>query len=63
MKLSPAQEEAMKKVTNEWQNSYSLKISRVTLNALVEKGLLKSKSTSDLSSLFSPCTSILYRKK
>ena len=61
MKLSPAQEKAMEKVTNEWQCSYSLKISRATLNALISKGLLT--SANKYGSIFSPCTSIFYKKK
>lgn len=39
MKLTPKQEEALKKLTNEWQSAYSLQISMGTLNALVRRGL------------------------
>lgn len=59
MELSAAQEEAMKKLTNEWQSSYALQVGRNTLDALVRKGLVQVKS--GLGSLFSPSTAIKYR--
>ena len=59
VKLTVAQEAAMKKLTTEWQSPFDLQTGCNTLDALVRRGLVERKA--GLGSLFSPATSIKYR--
>lgn len=62
MKLSKTQEEVLAKMKDEeWYSSYSLGVKISTLRALTDKKILVSKS--GLGSIFSPTTSILFKKK
>ena len=61
-KLTPTQESAYRKLTNEWQSGYDLQESMATLDALVKKGYAKSSGHGSLSSVYSPRTSILYKR-
>jgi hypothetical protein len=45
MKLSPAQERALGKLTGEWRSAWSLRESMSTLDSLVSKGLAHHKGT------------------
>lgn len=41
MKLSKLQEQALGKLTNEWQSAYELGFKLCTLNSLADRGLAK----------------------
>lgn len=60
MKLSPTQQRALSKLTNEWQSVYELKESLPTLNALCQRGLAIS-YRGGLGSLFNPRVGIAFR--
>lgn len=62
MELSEPQRIALDKITSEWRCSYSLGVSRNTLNALVRKGLAQSRGEGSPRAIFSPTTFIEYRK-
>ena len=61
IKLSEPQKRAMAVLTSEWTSSYSLRVGRNTLDALVRKGLAERRA--GLGELFSPSTSIKYRRR
>ena len=61
-KLSPAQQKALNKMElGKWYSSYELQVSLATLGALLNKGMVESKS--EIGYLYSPCTCILWSKK
>jgi hypothetical protein len=60
-KLSPTQERAMAKLTQEWQSAYELRESLATLGSLVRKGLAEVKH--GYGSMFLPRAEIKYRRK
>jgi len=59
MKLSKAQEKAMKVLSDKWQSSYTMGIGLKTLEALERKGLVQ--SVGGVGSIFSPTTVIKWR--
>lgn len=60
MKLTPTQERAAGKLTNEWQCAYTLRETIATLNALHRKHIAD-KRVDSLGSMFSPRTVTEYR--
>ena len=60
MKLTPTQERAAGKLTNEWQCAYALRESTATLRALHRKHIAERRVDS-LGSMFSPRTAAEYR--
>lgn len=61
MKLTPAQQKAMAKLTREWQSAYRLGFSRNTLDALVRRGLAEHRAETGY--LFFPTIGNKYRLK
>lgn len=61
MKLSKKQKEVLIKMeAGKWFSPYDLKVSRATLNALLDRGLVEHRA--ELGHLFSPTTANKYRK-
>ena len=60
MKLTPTQERAAGKLTNEWQCAYTLRESIATLNVLHRKQIAERRVDS-LGCIFSPRTATEYR--
>ena len=61
MKLSKAQQEALNKLTNEWQSAYSMQVRVDTLGALHRNGLID--CWYDVGSVWSPRTCTKWRLK
>lgn len=61
--ITPAQQEVLNKLSEEWASAYLLHASLSTLDALVRKGLAERRNTGALGAAYSPRTVIEYRKK
>lgn len=65
IKLTEPQQRAIQILANQetWENSYSLRVLRNTLDALVRKGMVERRGTGDFGAAFYPEVEIYYRIK
>ena len=62
IKLTEAQSKALQKASGLWRDAYELGASIATLDALVKKGLLERRGGGGLGAMYSPRTTLEYRR-